>query len=78
MRIVVVTDHTGQVVAATHASPPPPQGPRIEILPKVGQRLHEVDIPQHLAHLSRDKQLHAALEHFVPEGASQLQRRDSK
>jgi hypothetical protein len=78
MRLVVVADQAGRVVAATFSGGPAQPGqPTVTLAPLPGQRLHELDVPKHLASLPRDKQLHGALEHHVAASGKHLERRGS-
>ncbi len=84
MKMIVVVNEQGQVVAATHAAPevaPEASAPGVSAsggsscglgaLP--GQRVEVVEIPEQLKALNPEQRLRAMLDHRLPPGSDVLE-----
>lgn len=82
MKMIVVVNEQGQVVAAAHAateplsaasdSSPPRDKPTYGLGALPGQRMELVDIPEHLQALDVEQRLRAMLDHRLPPDATAL------
>lgn len=75
MRMIVVTNSSGQIVAAAHVSKKSSaNGITCGIAPLLGQQITEIDSPPYLQPLSFEERLHAILDHRVQPGTNQLEK----
>jgi hypothetical protein len=71
MRLLIVSDKTGRVLAAAHA--PPSDGPaKWGIEPLRDQHVSEVAVPDHLVALAPEERLRQVLKHRLQPGEHRL------
>ena len=80
MRMHVVTDRTGKIIAATHVSrisgggdQQPRAGMQVELRALEGQKIHEVEVPKELQTLHPHERLRAVLKHAVHASGTYLE-----
>ncbi|MBB3282768.1 hypothetical protein [Mitsuaria sp. BK037] len=79
MRMHVVTDPTGKIIAATHASRisvgdvHTSPGMQVELRALEGQKIHEVEVPTELQALHPHERLRAVLKHAVHASGTYLE-----
>jgi len=79
MRMHVVTDRTGKIIAATHASrisvgdAHTRPGMQVELRPLEGQKIHEVEVPKELHALHPHDRLRAVLKHAIHASGTYLE-----
>lgn len=72
MRMVVITDVSGRVIAACHVASSGSSNVQAGLFPIGDQRMVEVDVPEHLRVLELEERLKAVLQHCVPKDTQQL------
>jgi hypothetical protein len=79
MRMHVVTDRTGKIIAATHASRSftgdanTSPGMQVALRALEGQKIHEVEVPKELHALHPHERLRAVLKHAVHASGTYLE-----
>jgi hypothetical protein len=79
MRMHIVTDRAGKIIAATHASrisagdANTNLGMQVELRALEGQKIHEVEVPKELQALHPHERLRAVLQHAVHASGTYLE-----
>ena len=63
--MLIVTDATGNVVAAAHNKPLAKRGTNVRLSPLAGQTIFRIEVPEPIAQLASGHDFHLALSHLL-------------